>query len=86
MLLQKQGNYAAAEPLFQRALAIWETGLGLEHPNVASALNNLGTLLEAQEKYVEAQPLLQRALAIRIKALGPEHPDVATVLNNMAAS
>jgi len=31
-LYDTQGKYAQAEPLFQRALAIWEKILGPEHP------------------------------------------------------
>jgi len=39
-----QGNYAEAEPLYRRALAIVEKALGPEHPNVAASLNNLAEL------------------------------------------
>ena len=84
-LYRAQGKYAQAEPLYQRALAIWEKALGPEHPNVAAGLSNLAGLYDAQGKYAQAEPLYQRALAIREKALGPEHPNVATVLENYAA-
>ena len=60
-----------AEPLFERALAIWETALGPEHPDVATSLNNLAMLYYDQGQYAKAEPLYQRALAIREKALGP---------------
>ena len=36
MLYHAQGKYAEAEPLYRRALAIWEKALGPEHPNVAT--------------------------------------------------
>ena len=84
-LYYAQGNYAQAEPLYQRALAIWEKALGPEHPDVATSLSNLAALYDAQGKFTEAEPLYQRALAIREKALGPEHPQVAMVLENYAA-
>ena len=84
-ILQKMGQYADAEPLFRRALAIDEKALGKDHPDVASSLNNLALLLYSQGKYGEAEPLYRRALAIREKALGPDHPDVAKSLNNLAA-
>jgi tetratricopeptide (TPR) repeat protein len=32
MLYSRQGQYAKAEPLYQRALAIWEKALGPDHP------------------------------------------------------
>jgi hypothetical protein len=35
-----QGQYAKAEPLFQRALAILEKALGPEHPAVVTSLEN----------------------------------------------
>ena len=76
-LYEAQGKYTEAEPLYQRALTIYEKALGPEHPNVATSLNNLAVLYEAQGKYTEAEPLYQRSLAIREKALGPEDPNVA---------
>ena len=38
------GDYAKAEPLFQRALKIHEKALGPEHPDTATSLNNLALL------------------------------------------
>jgi CHAT domain-containing protein len=61
-----------------------EKALGPEHPDVATALNNLAGLYRAQGRYAEAEPAYKRSLAIREKALGPEHPAVATALNNLA--
>ncbi len=79
-----QGKYTEAEPLYKRALAIYEKALGPEHPHVAVSLNNLGEFYRAQGRYAEAEPLLKRALAIVEKALGPDHPNVATSLENYA--
>ncbi len=79
-----QGHYAEAETLFQRSLAIWQTTLGPEHPEVANTLSNLAVLYDAEGRYDQAERLYQRSLAIREKALGPEHPDLATTLNNLA--
>jgi CHAT domain-containing protein/Tfp pilus assembly protein PilF len=84
VLYYAQGKYSQAEPLYQRALAIFEKLLGKEHPDVATSLNTLAALYDAQGKYSQAEPLYQRALAIREKLLGKEHPDVATSLNNLA--
>ena len=84
MLYDSLGDYAKAEPLYKRALAIREKALGPEHPDVATSLNNLATLYDTLGDYAKAEPLYKRALAIREKALGPEHPDVATSLNNLA--
>ena len=84
LLLQAQGELAAARPLHERALAIREKVLGPEHPDTAMSLNNLAVLLQAQGELAAARPLFERALAIREKVLGPEHPDTAKSLNNLA--
>ncbi|CBN74851.1 NB-ARC and TPR repeat-containig protein [Ectocarpus siliculosus] len=85
--LNNRGKYSEAEPLYERCQAIQEKILGpehLEHPSLATTLNNRAGLLEAQGKYDDAEPLYVRAIAIGEKALGPEHPDVAVWLNNRA--
>ena len=48
-----------------RALVIREKGLGPEHPDTASTLNNLAVLYHDQGKYEEAESLHQRTLIIR---------------------
>ena len=82
--LSERGRYAEAEPLLQRALAIWEQQLGPEHPDTALSLNNLAILYRVQGKYEQAEPLYVRALAIYEQQLGPQHPDTASSLNNLA--
>lgn len=82
--LQDHAFYAQAEPLHQRALAIYEKAYGPEHPDTARSLNNLAALYRAQGKYAQAEPLYQRALAIIEQQLGPQHPNTATCLNNLA--
>ncbi|MBT1570101.1 tetratricopeptide repeat protein, partial [Klebsiella pneumoniae] len=47
-LYRSQGQYAQAEPLFKRSLAIWERALGPDHPDVATSLNNLAELYRSQ--------------------------------------
>jgi len=84
LLYFAKGEYARAEPLYQRALAIREKALGSEHPDVATSLNSLAQSYFAKGDYARAEPLSQRALAIREKVLGSEHPDVASDLNNLA--
>jgi hypothetical protein len=46
IVLDEQGRYAEAEPIFARALAIREKALGPDHPDVAESLNNF-TLTKA---------------------------------------
>jgi tetratricopeptide (TPR) repeat protein len=82
--LEQSAQYAQAEPLYQRALAISEKTKGLEHPNTATTLHQLGALYEAQGKYTHAEPLYQRTLAIREKTLGPEHSFTGATLHQLA--
>ena len=77
-------DYAAAEPLFRRRLAVVEKTLGKDHPDVATGLNNLAELYSALGRYELTEPLYSRSLAIWEKALGKDHPDVAIGLNNLA--
>ncbi|MCB8922890.1 MAG: tetratricopeptide repeat protein [Ardenticatenaceae bacterium] len=81
--LQEMGNYPAARPYYDRALAIDEKALGPDHPGLATDLNNLGMLLKEMGDLQGARPYLDRALAIKEKALGSDHPSIATGLNNL---
>ncbi|MBZ5623881.1 MAG: tetratricopeptide repeat protein [Acidobacteriia bacterium] len=82
--LDDRAQYEEAEPLYQRALAIWEKVVGPEHPNTAAGLNNLAMLYYHQGRYSEAEPLWQRALVIAEKVLGPDHPNTASNVSNLA--
>jgi tetratricopeptide (TPR) repeat protein len=82
--LVDRAQYTQAEPLYQRALHIWEQVHGPDHPNVAYTLNNLAELYRDQSKYAQAELLYQRALHIFEQTQGPEHPDVAYPLHNLA--
>lgn len=57
-------DWARAEPLFRRALAIDEEKLGPENPQIGQDLNDLGILLNETNRWREAEPLLRRAIAI----------------------
>ena len=77
------GDYAAARPYYEQALAISREVLGEKHPDTATSLNNLGYLLQAMGDYAAARPYYEQALAIRREVLGEEHPDTAQSLNNL---
>jgi CHAT domain-containing protein len=64
LLYHAMGNYAAAEPLLQRSLAISEKALGPEHPDVAFSLNNLALLYRSTGNYAAAEPLYKRSVTI----------------------
>ena len=83
-MYRAQGALDKAEPLCNRALAIYEKELGPNHPSTATALSNLALLYQAQGALNQAEPLYKRALAIYEKALGPNHLSTAMALNNLA--
>lgn len=83
-LLNTQGDYECAKPLYERALAISEQVLGPMHPTTALNLNNLALLLADQGDYERATRLHERSLAISEQVLGPTHPDTAYSLINLA--
>ena len=81
--LYERGQFAEAEPLYQRALTIREHVSGPMHSDVATSLHDLADLYYEQGKYPEAETLYQRAGAIQEQVLGPQHPDIAKTLNSL---
>jgi tetratricopeptide (TPR) repeat protein len=67
LLYKAQSRYADAEPLYQRALGIFEKNPGPEHPDVATSLENYAALLRDTGRGTEAEELEARAKAIRAK-------------------
>jgi DNA-binding phage protein len=61
LILCKQGQYAKAEPLYQRALTIREKVLGAEHPATALSLKNLAELYDAQVQYAKDLDRIRQA-------------------------
>jgi tetratricopeptide (TPR) repeat protein len=82
--LDAQVKYAAAEPLYRKALAIRRQLLGEDHPDTALGYHNLASNLRAQGRYAQALPLFQKALDLRRKLLGEDHPDTALSYNDLA--
>jgi tetratricopeptide (TPR) repeat protein len=82
--LYSLGNLAEAEALIRRVVEVDEKRLGENHPDFASAINNLGRLLQYTNRPSEAEPLMRRALAIDEQSFGPHHFNVARDLNNLA--
>jgi tetratricopeptide (TPR) repeat protein len=81
-LLQAQGKYDQAEPLYRQAIEIDERAFGKDHPTLATDYNNLALLLQAQGKYDQAEPLYRRAIEIFQTKLGLDHPNTVTAKKN----
>jgi tetratricopeptide (TPR) repeat protein len=81
-VLDAQGKYDEAEPLYQRALVIFRRTRS--DFDIAVNLNNLAALYQARGEAARPERLYKRALAIKERLFGPWHPEVATTLNNLA--
>lgn len=82
-VLQESDEPMRAEPFYREAIALRAALLPPVHPDLASAMNNLGVLLQ-RERPEEASVLLERALQIRRTHFGEDDPYVANTLNNIA--
>jgi tetratricopeptide (TPR) repeat protein len=60
-----QGQYAQAEPLFKRSLAIHEKGIGPDHFPMAMCLEKVAEIYRATNREREAEEFAQRATRIR---------------------
>jgi eukaryotic-like serine/threonine-protein kinase len=84
-LYYAQENYAAAEPNYRKALAIYKrVAHGRPDPEVATTLNNLASLLDSKGKRTESEILHRQALEMRRKLFGSRSPKILSSLNNLA--
>ena len=83
--LRRAGKYDEALARGNSARETQEGLLGLNHPDVATSINNLAQIYYRKGDYIRSEELHGRALEIRTKVLGPDHPHVAYSLNNLAA-
>ena len=61
-----QKKFDAAEPVYQRLLALWVTSVGEQtHPMVAIALDKIAVFYATQKKWDQARDATTRANAIR---------------------
>jgi tetratricopeptide (TPR) repeat protein len=81
MLLGNAGEFAKAEPLYQRALGIYEKNLGPDHPITGSTLSSLAYLYLNMGEYKKAEPIAERASSVCDKGFGPENPKTAAALS-----
>lgn len=79
------GDYAKAEAMYREALNLAKRVYGQEHPEVATALDNVSMVLYRQGKVAGAEALEREVLAMRTRILGNDDPHVAMSLINLAA-
>jgi len=84
--LHAKGKYAAAQPLFEKALETARRLLTDDHPEAALYYSNAAYNLNVQGKSAAAQPLFEKALAIARHLLSEDHPETAGYYDNLAYS
>jgi tetratricopeptide (TPR) repeat protein len=77
-------DYAAAEPLFRRALEIYEKSHGPNHRRVWASLGSLAETLKKLGRYEEAESLYLRSLESAEHFTKPDLSDVASSLCDLA--
>ncbi len=77
------GKYRAAEPVFERAVALFEAAGPSRAGECGDVLYNLGGLYKSQGKYPEAETLFARCLELWTETRGEEHPDLALAFQNL---
>ena len=76
-------DFINAEEMYRSGFAIYEAQVGLEHPHIATLLNNIGQLYYLQGRYADAEKVLLRALQIKKKFFSPDHISLAESLNHL---
>ena len=77
-------QYARADSLFRRAIALKERTLGPVQLSVAESLNQLGWALMMQDSLAAAEAQFERARMIQGTVLGAEDPDAMKYVNSLA--
>jgi CHAT domain-containing protein/Tfp pilus assembly protein PilF len=82
--LEEQGQYAQAQPLWEKTLAIDRRLMTDNQPKTASTYYSLAVNLRSQGRFAEALPLFEKALEIRRRLLGVRHPQTAGAYDELA--
>ncbi|KAK3751452.1 hypothetical protein QZH41_000749 [Actinostola sp. cb2023] len=83
VILGNMGQYDEAKTYCEKALAIYKTAYGENHPSIGTTLNNLGGTVHVLGQYDEAKSYFEQALVIHKTAYGENHPSIGTTLNNL---
>lgn len=70
--------------LYTKSIEIKQKVLGIDHPSVAAAMNNLAGLLYTTKELSESIDLFNESLRIRKQIYGDFHPLVAESMNNLS--
>jgi tetratricopeptide (TPR) repeat protein len=73
----------AAEPVFQKMLAIRQKNFGQDSPEAAETVSDLSLLYFYKKKFEQGESFAASALPIQEKAFGPNGLEVSTTLNRL---
>lgn len=76
-------DFVAAEELYRSGFAMYEAHVGLEHPIIATLLNNIGQMYYLQGRFADAEKILLRALEIKRKFYAPGTLTFAETYNHL---
>ncbi|CAF1095738.1 unnamed protein product [Adineta steineri] len=79
----EQGEYQEALTYYEKSLAILETILPSNHPDLGISYNNIGAVYSKMGDYPKALSSHEKALAIKQQSLPSDHPDLAMSYNNI---
>lgn len=78
------GDYAAAERVARRMVAVTRKRVGRKHINHGLSLNSLALALLNQQRFADAIPQYKAAIKVYERNLGRTHAAIGDMLNNQA--
>lgn len=81
LVLQERPDEALA--VCRQALDLRKKAFGLEHPRLASTMQNCAQILESLGRPDESLELAENAFRMRLRLLGPDHPSVLHSLSGL---
>jgi tetratricopeptide (TPR) repeat protein len=74
-----------AQAALERAVSIWERGIGPGYVDLVLPLSSLGSMFEEQEKYEEAAAAFERAVSIKKQFVCADHDELLDLERSLAA-
>lgn len=84
LILAKQEQFAEAEAILVKVVAVAKRMLGPDNPDTLEAMNSLAWCYWEQDKFDEAAPLFEQALDGRRRVLRDDHPYTLKTMQNLA--
>ncbi len=81
--LVDEGEFARAQPVLRRGLALFEKTAGPDSLETGEAANNLAMVYRKNSELADAQQQLERALPLMQKFLDPHGKELEIAFNNM---